>query len=80
MGKAVVDDLLGQFPVRRTRTLNQSDGLSQNRALTAQDALDTFLTRKLGAASAGDALNQLSWRLRRRASGANAQRALSRIR
>ena len=78
MRKAVLYNKLGQFPVCCAGAFYEGDGLRQNGAVAAQDAIDDLLARKR-AASAGGARNQLR-RFRRYASGANTQRALVRLR
>jgi hypothetical protein len=78
MGKALFDDLLGQFPVRCARAFDQGNGLRQNSTVAAQNTIDDLLMRK--SAAAGVARNQVLRRLRSYASGANKQRALIGVR
>jgi hypothetical protein len=43
MRQAVFDDQLGQFSIRRARAFDQGDGLRQDGAIAAQDAIDSLL-------------------------------------
>ena len=77
MGKAVFDNLLGQLPVSLARALDQRDGLGQNGAVAAQNAIDILLGRADALGPCGTRA-RLARRLRSSATGPNMQRALIR--